>query len=348
MVRIVDLIYGKYTVNVDEGDIVEISAFLIKNRIFAEIDPGGKIEISGRGYKALKEKYGERIGHVNSKYGVNKIGKMIKKKIVCVIFLLLSALLSLFSSAVVWDVRVSGNDKLTDKEIIGMLEESGLNPGNIWSKMDLGIIESTLLSDHSEIAWVNINRRGGVAYVEVVESSLFLNGHKNPNIIGNIVAEYDCVIEYIEVKNGRANVSVGDVVRKGDVLISGVVESESGTFLCAADGVVKGKCIEYVTGEAKKVEVKSVESSEKLVEVDINFFKFNINIFKNYRNKDNVCDIIVEKQPYERCSNYKERNKSNIKYNMLWIKRLFKKYNKSCISSAKLLSKIMCDLKEVV
>jgi len=60
-----------------------------------------------------------------------------------------------------------------------------------------------------------------------------------------------------------------------------------------------------------------------------------------------VDEIIIEKQPYERCSNYKERNKSNIKYNMLWIKRLFKKYNKSCISSAKLLSKIMLDLQEV-
>jgi hypothetical protein len=58
-----------------------------------------------------------------------------------------------------------------------------------------------------------------------------------------------------------------------------------------------------------------------------------------------IDSIITDKPLYERCSNYKEKNKNIVKYNISWIGKLIKKYNKSCISSSKLLHKLMMDLR---
>lgn len=63
-----------------------------------------------------------------------------------------------------------------------------------------------------------------------------------------------------------------------------------------------------------------------------------LNIFEKY-----IDGIITEKPAYERCSNYKERQRSNIKHNINLMKKLYKQYNKSCISSAKVLAKLVQD-----
>lgn len=56
-----------------------------------------------------------------------------------------------------------------------------------------------------------------------------------------------------------------------------------------------------------------------------------------------IDSIITEKPIYERCSNYKERERNKVKHNLNWMKRLYKQYNKSCISSVKLLNKLVDD-----
>ena len=56
-----------------------------------------------------------------------------------------------------------------------------------------------------------------------------------------------------------------------------------------------------------------------------------------------VDNIITEKQPYERCSNYKERNKNITKYNINFINKIIRKYNKMCISSTKMLCHLVSE-----
>jgi hypothetical protein len=54
-----------------------------------------------------------------------------------------------------------------------------------------------------------------------------------------------------------------------------------------------------------------------------------------------IDGLLFDKQPYERCSNYKEKSKTKIKHNIAFVGRIFKKYSKSCISSTKLLHKLI-------
>ena len=163
-----------------------------------------------------------------------------------------------------------------------MLSECGLDIGKRWRGIDLGLVETSVLSENGELAWVNINRRGTVAYVEIKESKSHSYNTENPQNVGNIVAERDCVIEEIVVKKGVANVSVGDVVRRGEVLISGIIETEGGTVFCHAEGVVKGKFTDSVSSESKRVETVLAGYENELSRVYINFFNFSVNIFKKY------------------------------------------------------------------
>lgn len=77
--------------------------------------------------------------------------------------------------------------------------------------------------------------------------------------------------------------------------------------------------------------------------------RLNNLVMANSRSLDNtltqlehyIDDLITDSAPYVRCNNYKQKQKSGMKYNINYIGKLFKKYNKSCISSTRMLNKLM-------
>ena len=148
----------------------------------------------------------------------------------------------------------------------------------------------------SDIAWININRRGSVAYVTVAEKE------QNPTDSGsttgagyaNIVAAADCVIEEITVTRGTPEVKVGDVVRAGDLLISGVMPLESGGGFCYAEGIVIGRISDTVTAEVERIHTVRNEKKDKLFSKTLKIFDFSVNIFKSYGNSSKEYDIIKD------------------------------------------------------
>lgn len=298
MVSLTDLIVGKYKISVRKEALSKVSSYLLRKGISAKFFSDGTFFISERGYILLKSEFGDEINLVEKKYGGRELFRKAKSKIPSLITLVLCIFAFSLSNLVVWDVRISGNENMTDSEIIEILGKEGLSVGGMWNRMDIGMIEVRTLSENKGLAWININRRGTVAYVDVVESKLFYNSIENSENVGNIVAECDCVIEDIVVNKGTQIVKVGDVVRKGDVLISGIVETEGGTVICHAEGEVMGKCIEYIEGSAESVEETLTGYEKHINKININFLNFRANILKKYRNRDGVYDIIVEKQNF--------------------------------------------------
>ena len=217
-----------------------------------------------------------------------------QKFTVCALFFVM--VLNFLFSGLVFDVRISGNQDVPSYKIRNTLDSLGLSVGKRFSSLNTDKIEVALLDSFDAIAWVNINRRGTVAYVEVVErkgAGAEENTEARPS---NVVAVCDAVIEEITVKSGKAMVSVGDVVRKGDILISGVIDSEGATSFIKAEGTVTGSVTGDVTAVAMKSEQVRVGFDTKCVELRLNILNFSANIFKNYRNCDSECDIIVDNE----------------------------------------------------
>ena len=160
--------------------------------------------------------------------------------------LFLVLVFSVLTSGVVWDVRIDGADDEEVKEILEDLSAAGLDIGARWNKLDTGLIEINFLAASDSIGWVNINRRGNVAYVRVKDKTVYLQ-EEEPTGYANLVAARDCVIEDIKVECGYAMVKKGESVRAGEVLISGVIPSELGGGFCYASGQVTGRYSDTVS-----------------------------------------------------------------------------------------------------
>jgi len=133
-----------------------------------------------------------------------------------VIFILALYLMSSF----VWFVQVSGNDKVDRNKILMTAARYGIYAGaGKWNFSRIEV-EEAMLRDLSEIAYIQCDVRGVKVNIKVVEKI-----RPDLNITGpcHIVAARDGVIEEVLVLDGQANVKAGDVVAKGDILISGIV-----------------------------------------------------------------------------------------------------------------------------
>jgi similar to stage IV sporulation protein len=278
---------------------------LLKNGVPSTISPDGGLMVRERDVKKLRNALDGRVNYDASET-LGIYGKILglKNKTALAISLSIVILLCILSQNVIWDVRIDGNESISDSEIILELENCGLSVGDFWHSVDRSLVETKVLADYPKLAWININRRGSVAYVDVIEKEV---EEVLPEELkcSNIVASEDCIIEEITVKCGVAVVKVGDVVKKGDLLISGVLPRELGGGFCTAQGEVKGRVADSVEVEVKRSEEKKMVKKKRLAKVTLNFFNFSINIFKIYGNLDNECDIIEEKETFSLLGNKK-------------------------------------------
>ena len=196
------------------------------------------------------------------------------------------------SANTVFDVRVSGCEALDEEDVIEELREFGLNAGSFWGNFNRSDAEARLLDNCDQIAWVNINRRGSVAYVDIIEKKR--EEEQTAYDFCNVVAREDCVIEDITVKRGYAVVKKGDAVKRGDILISGVPPRGIGSF-CMADGIVIARVNRAITVEKPYESEEKAVSSEQNKAFKIKIFNFFINIFDFCGNSASECDIIERK-----------------------------------------------------
>ena len=294
MARIDALIFGYRRISVSADMISVVTSRLIRAGIISSFDGEGKIIVRERDIKRVRELLSDIPFEESEPLGIAGAYKRLKYKKVIIISALLGALIVFFASTLVWDIRIDGNDALTDAEITEALSESGFAVGSMWLFADRGRVESAVLQNLPEISWININKRGSVAYVSVIEKRVDNGEQEVVRGYANLVASRDCIIEEITVTCGTAQVKAGDVVKKGDVLILGVKPIESGGGLCYAQGRVIGRMAEDASVEVGREYEQRQIKRKRLAELNINFFNFSVNIFKLYGNSVNGCDIIED------------------------------------------------------
>lgn len=213
----------------------------------------------------------------------------------------LSLIIYILSSLFVWDIRIDGNESVPDSAVLNELSDVGFSVGERWGSFSKNDVEWALLDASDKIGWININRRGSVAYVTVKEKTVYPeSGDKKA--FSNIVAARDCIIEEITVRAGTAAVKVGDTVKAGDLLISGVLPG--GGFV-AADGSVRGRISDEISVEVPRNENKTVFGKEKLQSATLKIFNFEINIFKRYGKIGTGCAIIEDVKEYTLLGKYR-------------------------------------------
>ena len=293
MIRADLLIFGYRVFCFKNDDVKTVADLLLKHGVSAKFK-GNSFVAGEKKAKKIEELLSTRVEFSKSNMR-GFAGFLAKHRKRWGVFsaLMITVALFLFTCNRVWDVRVEGCDDERCDVIISELEKSGFKIGKRWSDMSLSRVEVDFLSISDTASWININRRGLVAYVTVIEKNTHTEPDKKTGY-ANIVASCDAVIEEITVMRGVAAVKAGDSVKRGDLLISGIISNEFGTEFCYAEGDIVGRISDSVSVTVPNFEVNTSEKERRLSNLTLKFFNFSINIYNTTRNCSKECGIIEE------------------------------------------------------
>lgn len=134
-------------------------------------------------------------------------------------------ILLFFSTFFVWSVQVDGNIMLTTDAVLSAAADAGLKEGALRNSFDVQEVEYALKQTFPEIAWISINRSGTRYNIEISEATPKPHLEENEQPC-NVVSDYDAVIRSVEPYRGVSQIKPGDVVQKGQLLVSGIKEYE--------------------------------------------------------------------------------------------------------------------------
>ena len=294
------LLFGYRLLTVDENKTATAVSILLRNGISSVIKLGGVIAVKERDVQNIENIFSGRIDcSISKPLGLYGKWKCVRNKPAVLLGLLLSVIIILLSSQIVWDVRVEGNDMLADAEITYRLSNAGLSIGDFWRTKDLARVENQFLSKYRDVAWININRRGTVIYVKISENeNQYQENDESLIQFSNILSERDAVIEEIHLISGSTVVKPGDTVKTGDPLIIGTLSNSADAKFCRAQGTIKGRISDTVNVSVEREYEKKSIKGQRIVSVKIKVFNFFINIFKTYGNLTDNCDIIEDEKEY--------------------------------------------------
>lgn len=202
------------------------------------------------------------------------------------------------SGQFIWTVEVVGNHTVSDSEILANLSELGCGVGTYIPSIDFDSLHSSYLTNHRNISWIAVNIDGTSASVEVRET-LTAPPVPDENTPHNLIAAEDGVVQSLEIYRGTSSVSAGELVRKGQLLASGISETKKGFNLVHARGKVLAEVKRTITVEIPLEKDEKIPTGRKFSEKSLNFFGFSVKLFKNTGNLPTECDKI--EREYKLC-----------------------------------------------
>lgn len=214
--RLINLLMRR---SIAHSDIIQKSkdsvSFTVMRKDWPElreiIDKSGILVYSvyGKGLPFFAQRYKKRVGFFTG----------------ALVFLLLVWLSTLF----VWRVEIVSDTEMNTASVIENLRRIGISEGSFIPTTDCWAKSAEYLSTYDDCSWLSVNIVGTVAQIELRQ-----NVRAEDKTVGdtpcNIVAEHGGVICSFVINSGKGYVCAGDIVKKGDLLVSGIIEDIGGQF----------------------------------------------------------------------------------------------------------------------
>ena len=262
----------------------------LENCYFASMDPACFFSL-----KTLAKKTNIKIKLV-SKEGVFFLIIHIKKQCFFIIFPVICFLALLLSSCFLWNVQINGNQSITQDMIRDYLQNKGIHYGMRLTEIPLNQLKADMRYEYPQINWVSIYLEGTTLQIDIKENDSTIYKTKTNNVRKDIIAPESGIIESILVRTGTPCVSIGDEVKKGDILIMGTIDipSEDGStkksIPCNADGDVflvyktsinesfplKYTSKEYTNRKSKNIEIHFSSESFHIPNSKIPFLNYDV------------------------------------------------------------------------
>ncbi len=195
--------------------------------------------------------------------------------------MLIAIIITVLGNSVLWDIRVEGNAELSADRVESILADHGIRPGARLGGLDIGTVQSDIERESGEIAWISVNVIGTVAYVEVIEAQTPPVKAEPEGDGANLVAERGGMIVGFELTAGEPIAEYGKTVKKGELLVSGLYDSERfGYRAVEARGKVFARTeYEFEVEIPCEYRVREPEKRE-ICEISLIFFGFRQKFFK--------------------------------------------------------------------
>lgn len=135
------------------------------------------------------------------------------------LFCIILYILSLY----IWDINIQGGHSYTPEAMVKFLRSNQVYAGVQKKNIDCQEIEDLIRDTYSDIGWVSAEKKGTRLIIKITETNIPPPAVTATEIC-HIVATKDCIINEIITRIGTPLVHKGSVVKKGDILVSGVVD----------------------------------------------------------------------------------------------------------------------------
>ncbi len=188
--------------------------------------------VTVQGFRKLKpivKKTGTRVA-ITGRFGLPFFLHRYRRRKTFFIGAFLSAALIYLMSLFIWNIDIRGNMSRTDETILEFLENKNVVHGMPKSNVDCARIVKDIRRQFDDIIWVSASIQGTRLIIQVKENEDSNLQESAPEKTDaqksavDLVADWDCTITEIVTRKGTPLVRVGDEVKKGDILVSGLIE----------------------------------------------------------------------------------------------------------------------------
>lgn len=167
-------------------------------------------------------------------------------------FLLFLLFLS-FLSSFVWEITFQGQCTYTKETLLKTVNSLQVYRGMKRSRLVCDDIEKSLREIYPDISWVSAEEKGSRLVISIKEAEKEVEREKEGRPC-HLTAAYDGVVKSISVNRGTAAVKPGQKVKKGQILISGIlpITGDDDTVVEKVPVVAKGDVELYVEQEIKE------------------------------------------------------------------------------------------------
>lgn len=187
----------------------------------------------------------------------------------------------LIGSFFIWDFEIEGNETVPEERILRALENQGVGLGSFGLSLDGEDLRNHVLLEVPELSWIAVNVSGCRAHVQVREriAAPELIDERTP---ANVVARRAGLVLNVRALDGVASVLPGASVTEGQLLISGVEDTETlGARVLAGMGSVQARTwYSLTTNIPLTVQEKQYTGKEK-TGISLIFGKQRVKFFSN-------------------------------------------------------------------
>lgn len=213
--------------------------------------------------------------HILKKRGVPFILNRYRKRSGILVGAVLFFAIIQLMSGYIWIIDVEGNSKVSTAKILSACHSVGLDIGIRKDSFYPKLKREELMLKLDGVAWSSLNVEGSRLTVNVTE----IKESDKEKTYSNLKAASDGIIEKMDITSGTSVVSVGQAVKKGDLLVSGIIETTDVTRFVNSRGKVYAKTKEEIVLSENYSQKHSVPTGKTKTKTVIEAFDFKIPLY---------------------------------------------------------------------